>query len=75
MIKIMFLIPNNIRNIILVVLLTKWLFFREEKTQPIHLLQQFLKKMIFQKNGEKHFNENLVMFVEDKRIFKSSNKC
>ena len=32
MIKIMFLIPNNIRNIILVVLLTKWLFFREEKT-------------------------------------------
>ena len=27
------------------------------------------------KNDKKHFNKNLVMFVEDEKSFKGSNKC
>ena len=27
------------------------------------------------KNDKKHFNKNLVMYVEDERSFKESNKC
>ena len=52
---IMLLIPKNIRNIFLAVLLTKLhilmidlasqLIFTEEKIQSINLLKQFLKKM------------------------------
>ena len=79
---IMLNILKNIKQIFLTVLLTKLhvlmiylanqLFFTEDKMQLMNLLKQCSKKISI---AEKHFNKNLVMSVEDERIFKSSNKC
>ena len=76
---------KNVKIIFLAVLLTKlyiWminlakqLFFTDEKIWPIDLLKEFLKSMIISKSDKKHFNKDLVMFVEDERSFQSSNKC
>ena len=61
---------------VLIIELTNQLFFTEEKMQLINLLKQLLKKMNNSKKmTKKSFNKNLVMYVEDEKSFKSSNKC
>ena len=55
--------------------LANQLFFIEEKMRSIDLLTQFLRYGYCKKVIKNHFNKNLVMSVEDERIFQASNKC
>ena len=83
----MLLIPKNIKNIFLVVLLTKLcvltiglanplLFYRGKKNAVNKFIKAILEEYRYRKKVIKnHFNKTFVLTVDDKRSFKSSNKC
>ena len=52
------------------------MFFTEEKNAIYKLIEASLEECHYCKKViKKHFKKNLVMFLEDERRFKPSNKC
>ena len=74
-IKITFLAVFLTKLFVLIIDLTKKLFFTEEKLLLRDLLKQFLKSMIIVKKViKKHFNKNFMSAEEEER-FQLINSC